>query len=104
MDFLLFLIKYFLVTVSFPRFASAQFCHVFCLVEFQFVFTSLSDEGTKQPGGSYQLHRLHHVNNGTTNTHGSRTSNTRYNRSTSKGNGSLANRYGRLRRVTEHYF
>ena len=58
MDFLLFLIKYF--TVFFPRFAFAQFCHVFCLVEFQFVFTSLSDEGTKQPG-SYQLqcHRLY---------------------------------------------
>ena len=63
MDFLLFLIKYFFITVSFPRFAFAQFCHVFCLVEFQFVFTSLSDEGTKQPGGSYQLHQLHHVNN-----------------------------------------
>ena len=46
MDFLLFLIKYFFITVSFPRFAFAQFCHVFCLVEFQFVFTSLSDEGT----------------------------------------------------------
>lgn len=104
MDFVLFLIKYFLTTVSFPRFAFAQFCHVFCLVVFQFVFTSSRDEGTKQPGGSYQLHELHHVNNGTTYTHGSRTSNTRYNPSTSRGNGSLANRYGRLRRVTEHYF
>ena len=104
MDFLLFFIKYFLITVSFPRFSFAQFCHVFSLVEFQFVFTSLNDEGTKQPGGSYQLHHLHHVNNGTTNTHGSRTSNTRYNQSTFRGNGSLAYRYGRLRRVTERYF
>lgn len=65
MDFLLFFIKYFLIAVSFPRFSFPQFCHVFSLVEFQFVFTSLSDEGTKQPGGSYQLHHLHHVNNGT---------------------------------------
>ena len=104
MDFLSFLIKYFLITVFSPRFAFAQFCHLFWLVEFQFVFTSLSDEGTKHPGGSYQLHQLHHVNNGTTNTHGSRTSNTRYNQHTSRGNGSLGNRYGRLRRVTEHYF
>ena len=92
MDFLLFLIKYFLITVSFPRCAFAQICHVFCLVEFQFVFTSLSDEGTKQPG-SYQLH---HVNNVTAYTNGSRTSNTGYNQSTSRGNGFLANRYRRL--------